>query len=85
MDTYEPSVATEQTDGAPGTRGGAGLGGGGAGRSRPREHAVETAPSVFGEVGRRIDAIRHPLVGMLAAESLVVTACCVSDPAADRR
>ena len=65
---------------------GAGLASAAAGRAAadPVSDAVETAPSVFGEVGRRIDAIRHPLVGMLAAESLVVTACCVSDPAADR-
>ena len=30
------------------------------------DDAVKTAPSVFGEVGRRINAVRYPLVGVPA-------------------
>ena len=47
---------------------GAGLVSAAAGRAAadPVSDAVEAAPSVFGEVGRRIDTVRYPLVGVPA-------------------
>ena len=48
------------------------------------DDAVKTAPSVFGEVGRRIDAVRYPLVGVPAiqepGETLRVELAIETDP-----